>query len=137
METVHMGTSASTNLRSNNDTIKYKKAKVKMAGIASAALIAGIVMCASFKYVFQFRAHPQPERSRELFGVSRNANEDDGELYNLTLERNKRLSRVARILEDVAARRDDSSLRQLAGLMRAAMLDDSFSSATEATKTIV
>jgi len=63
--------------------------------------------------------------------------EDDGELYKLTLERNKRLSRVARILEDVAARRDDSSLRQLAAEMRAAMLDDSFSSSTEATKTIV
>ena len=82
-----MGTSASTNLRSNNDTIKYKKAKVKMAGIALAALIAGIVMCASFKYVL--------ERSCGIFGVSRNANKDDGELYKLTLKRNKRLSRVA------------------------------------------
>lgn len=120
MENVNT-TSVSTNVHSNNENIKYKS-KAELAASLTLALMAGIVTCAGFKCASRIGKQTQPERP------SRNNNEDDIGPDNLILERNRRLSRVARLLEVVALKRDDSSLRQLAAEMRAAKLDECFSS---------
>ncbi|KAL3804289.1 hypothetical protein ACHAW5_005887 [Stephanodiscus triporus] len=115
-ETVNT-TNVSTNVHSNDGNIKYKS-KADLAASLTLALMAGIVTCAGFNCASRIGKQTQPERS------SRNNNDDNIGRDNLILERNRRLSRVARLLDVIALKRDDSSLRQLAAEMRAAKLDE-------------
>ena len=112
-------TSTITNLPSNRGTHNYRAAAIST--IATIACV--ILLYSGLKCVSSVGTATQSERSSRRQDERRSAGEYDGRLENLTHERNRRLSRVAKILEAIATKRDDSSLRQLAADMRAAKLD--------------